>query len=72
MSNLFNEKINIDKFNELIDDILEVNIHINENESLNFDKANSQNYSNFYGSFYNSNSNSLLNDSENNQNNNIN
>ena len=27
LSNLFNEKINIDKFNELIDDILEVNIH---------------------------------------------
>ena len=71
LSNLFNEKINIDKFNELIDDILEVNIHINENESLNFDKANSQNYSNFYGSFNNNNSNSLLNHSENNQNNNI-
>ena len=67
MSNKFNTKINIDKINKLINNIIEVNIHINENSSLNFDKSNSQNSSNFYGSLnnYNKISNSLLTDKEN-------
>ena len=68
LSNKFNTKINIDKISELINDILEVNIHIIENESLNFEKYNSKNYSNFYDSYSfnnNDNSNSLITDKEN-------
>ena len=65
ISNKFDEKININKINELINDILDVNIHT-ENESLKFDKSNSLNSSNFYSNLNNNdNSNSQLSDKEN-------
>ena len=48
LSKLFNENINFNTIDELIDDTLEVKININNNDNLSFSKPQEKDYSKFY------------------------
>ena len=48
LSRLFYKNINLEKINNLIDEVLELKNNSNESENISYYKSNSNNYSNFY------------------------